>query len=193
MSKKIQADDFLPVAEILKPFGVRGEVKVRLICDDFEDFCDCLSAGEVYITRDLSRGRAPRLSSTVRRLDIESVHQHGSYVLVAFDQIETPEEADALRGLLISVPVDALPPTDEGSFYFYELEGMDIFDEKGEKIGTVSEVLENPAHEMIVVAPLVPGEKPFLIPFAEVFVRKVDTQANRIDVSLPEGFIEAQR
>lgn len=42
-------DELLAIGEILRPRGVRGEMKLRLLCDDFEDFLDCTEAGELFL------------------------------------------------------------------------------------------------------------------------------------------------
>ena len=42
-------DELLAIGEILRPRGVRGEMKLRLLCDDFEDFLDCAEVGELFL------------------------------------------------------------------------------------------------------------------------------------------------
>lgn len=50
-------DELLAIGEILRPRGVQGEMKLRLLCDDFEDFLDCAEAGDLFLW--WPRGKEP--------------------------------------------------------------------------------------------------------------------------------------
>lgn len=65
-------DELLAIGEILRPRGVQGEMKLRLLCDDYEDFLDCTEAGELFLW--WPRGKEPiRAPQNPRTLEIPPV------------------------------------------------------------------------------------------------------------------------
>ena len=84
---------------------------------------------------------------------------------------------------------EELPEAEEGSFYSYDLEGCTVYQE-GEAIGIVVEVVD---HGGTTILGLDRDGEEILIPFAQSFLKKIDTKAKRIDVELPEGLVEVNR
>jgi 16S rRNA processing protein RimM len=240
--------ELLAIGEILKPRGTRGELKVRLLCNDFDHFRECLDAGEILLWRDrpgraarpAAAGKAsapalphpPKAPARERRssraehplgtaapraeteatddhaqtaarqcpsetvpfaVQIESARYFGGCAFVHIAGIESMDDAEGLRGCLIGLRADLAPSLEEGSYYQYELEGLDVIRPDGEKIGTAERVLENPAHDLLSVRPADPRLKPFLVPLVSAFVKRVDLERGRIEVDLPDGLIESQQ
>src|SRR4030067_158046 len=74
---------------------------------------------------------------------ITSVRYSGTAPLILFKDYDTPEKAKAISGWLIQVPKEEAVPLPEGSFYWYELIGMEVFSEAGEKRGTITHFAED--------------------------------------------------
>jgi 16S rRNA processing protein RimM len=127
------ADDLI-VGVIGKPFGIRGEVYVRADPDLDHDF----APGTTYTLAD------------GRRLVAASTHVHGNRRLLAFEGVADRDEAEALRGAILSVPRDA------------------VRDPEGALLGTVAGFLDGPAHDYLVLAR--PGGREALVPLHEDLV-----------------------
>jgi len=108
-----------------------------------------------------------------RRLEltIETVRGADAFPIVAFREVKTREQAEALRGYLLEVGSGELPGLDEDEFYPFDLEGLAVVDTHGVPVGRVSDVIDSPAHGLLEVT-LAAGGK-VLVPFVSAAVPTV--------------------
>jgi 16S rRNA processing protein RimM len=109
--------------------------------------------------------------------------------MVGFEGVPGRTEAEALRGVLLSVEIDEgeLEPEDD-EFHDALLIGLTVVDREAGEIGTVSRVDHGAAYETLVVKRK--GRLPALIPFVADMVDEVDLEAETIKVDLPPGLLE---
>jgi 16S rRNA processing protein RimM len=81
------------------------------------------------------------------------------------------------RGTELEVPVEALPPTEEGEYYAFQLVGLDVVEEGGRRLGQVVAVEPGVANDSIAL------DSGLLLPLVEVCVRHIDLVARRILVA----------
>jgi 16S rRNA processing protein RimM len=108
-------------------------------------------------------------------------------LLVHFEGVDSPEEAAKLRDLLLEIPeaeATALPPD---TYYRWQLEGLQVATDAGRDLGTVVDVLETGAHDVLVVREA--SGREHLVPFTEAFTA-VDLPARRITVTPIPGLLE---
>jgi 16S rRNA processing protein RimM len=86
------------------------------------------------------------------------------------------EDAEALRGTPLLVPVDEAPGLDEGEFWAHDLAGCTVYDGDVE-VGVVARMIALPSCEVLEV-----GDR--LIPMVRDAIRSIDLEARRIDVDL---------
>lgn len=131
--------ELVAIGRIVKPFGVKGDVRVQSLTDvpgRFE------SLREVTL---VARSGQSLVAKVIRlRKD------HDSYV-VGFDAFSTPEEVGHFRGALLHIPQEPVAPPAEGQYYEFQLIGMTVHDEDGQTVGTLREILEMPSHQVFVV------------------------------------------
>lgn len=119
----------------------------------------------------------------VREVELERARLHHGRIRLKLKGVDTVEQAQALRNHLVAVPEDELVELDDGEFYHFELEGLDVVDEHGQPVGVLEEVLATPAHEIYVIR----GERgELLLPAVEAYVLDVDLDANTMRVRVPE-------
>ena len=100
-------------------------------------------------------------------------------LIAKFCGIDDREQAEALRGREIWVDAAQFPELPEGEYYHRQLLGLDAFDQQGEKLGTVDQILETAAHDVLIIH----GEGEYLIPYAPgETVSGVDLSRGRIDL-----------
>jgi 16S rRNA processing protein RimM len=145
-------------------FGVRGWVKVHSYTDPREAVLDY-------------EGWSLGHEGDWRPANVAEGQRHGKTVVVRIDGFDDRDQAATLIGEEIAVPRDALPETENGHYYWRDLEGLRVLRSDGSKLGTVAYMLETGAHDVMVVK----GEVERLIPFVydEVIV----------DVDLAKGVI----
>ena len=126
------------VGRVAGAFGVRGEVRITSFTAEPLALADY---------RDLRRqDGSPGLTLTSARL------AKGGLVARA-REVETREQAEALRGLQLFIPRDALPAPDEDEFYVADLIGLAVQTAEGEALGRVKSVQDFGAGDLIEVQP----------------------------------------
>jgi 16S rRNA processing protein RimM len=90
--------------------------------------------------------------------------------------------------MLVTSPVTLLPELPAGEFYWYELIGCQVESEGGLQAGTVREIWQTGAHDVLVVEDEDGVRR--LIPTAAELMKDVDLVARRIVVSDLPGLLE---
>ena len=144
--------------------GVRGEVAIRSRSDNPERW----TAGAVVYGED---GAA---------FTVGSVRGSGERLFVRFAGVEDRSAAEALRGRTFVVPVSWLPTLPDGEYWPHQLEGASVTTESGRSLGTLTDVVANPANDLWVAVDADGTET--LVPAIREVVVEVDAAAKRIVV-----------
>jgi 16S rRNA processing protein RimM len=134
-----EGPELIAIGKIVKPFGLRGEVKVLSLSDVPGRF-----QGLKNVTLEAPSGRT--VSAAVTRMREE----RGGFVL-GFDALSTPEEAAAFRGGFIKIPRTQSPALPEGQFYESDLIGMTVKDEAGRILGELQDILDTGANHVFAI------------------------------------------
>jgi len=163
------------VGYLVRPHGVRGELKVDIHSDNPERF----APGSELLLR---APRRPLTAVTVTRFRL--VRGGG---LITFAGCDTREAAEELRGSRLEVERSRIPAAPPGHYYHYELVGCRCFEAEAGELGEVVELLEDGGGHLLQIRR---GGRDLLVPFVEAFLERVDVAAGRIDLNLPPGLIE---
>ena len=138
--------DQVILAAIAGAHGIGGEVRLKL----FAEGLDSLKRHETLFAGD-------------RPLTLKSVRPGSAGAVARFAEIGDRAAAEALRGQLLSVPREALPPLGEGEYYHADLIGLAVVDVAAAPLGTVVAVENFGAGDLLEVER--PDGKRALIPF----------------------------
>ena len=95
------------------------------------------------------------------------------------------EQAVALVGQQIFVGRDQMPPTEDGEYYWSDLEGLEAHNTDGEVLGRVDRMMETGANDVLVIR----GDREHLVPFIQgQYVMRVDLEAGLIVVDWDPDF-----
>lgn len=169
---------FLLIGEVLRPHGVRGEIKIRLLTDYPERVNDLDS---VFL------GKNPE-DNKAKTYPVQSMRMHQGYGLLTLKNIRDRDSADRLRGLLVMIRTEDAIPLEDDEIYLYQLIGMRVETQDGNLLGIIKEVLETGANDVYIIDSDQHGE--LLIPVTDDTIVETDTDNNRIIVNLPEGLIQ---
>jgi 16S rRNA processing protein RimM len=133
----------------------------------------------------LQRGRRVYLGEAHFPSEIRSVRPHKHGVLIAFQGIQTPEEAAVWRNQWVYVRADELPPLPPGEYYAHELIGLQVLDETGRLLGELAEILHTPANKVYLVRKA--DGKELLLPAIPSVILCVDLPARQMRVHLLPG------
>ncbi len=158
------------LGRIVGLFGVRGWVKVFSFTDPREAILDY---GDWMLGKD----------GAWRPVELEEGKRHGKSVLAKLAGADDRDAAVELLGLEVAVPRSALPEPGNEQYYWTDLEGLAVWHRDERLLGTVRQILETGAHDVMVVRPGEGGDKEVLVPFVvgEV-VTDVDLDAGVIRV-----------
>lgn len=145
----------IALAAVAGAHGVKGELRLKLFTD---------SAGNLRAHEMLWVGGVER-----RLIDIRD---GGKTAVARFEGVADRNGAEALRGSLVEIVRDALPPLEEGEYYHSELIGLPCVDGDGTAIGFVAAVENFGAGDLLEVET---GEgRRSLIPFKPDIADLVD-------------------
>lgn len=165
--------DYFDIGVIVKPQGIKGEIRVMPVTDDPARF-GWLDEVEV------SQNGGPR---KVYRLE-EARHQP-PLVILKLAGVNDRNAAERLTGGILQIPPEKALPLEEDEYYIRDLIGMDVWTEAGEKLGVLTEVLHTGANDVYMVK--TPDKKEILIPAIKQCILSVQPAARRMQVFLPEG------
>jgi 16S rRNA processing protein RimM len=168
---------YLLVGEVLRPHGILGELRVRVLTAYPERL---VRLKTIYIGRDIDAPDVKPYRLTKGRL-------HQEYALLKLEGINDRTQAEAFRQMFIMVAIEDAVPLDEGEIYLYQLIGLTVITDTGEKLGSITEVLETGANDVYIVDSPQYGE--ILIPITPETHLKTDTQAGVVIVKLPDGLL----
>ena len=160
--------DPVVIGVVVAPHGVRGTLKVR-----------ALGSG-----RHLRHGVEPVVKGERRR--ILAARETPKGFLIDLEGIGSRELAAGLRGAELFLDRVELDTPEAEEFYVGDLVGLAAYDEAGKYIGSVVDLLETPAHEILVIRDDDSAEERY-IPFTFEHVPTVDPERSRVVVSLPEA------
>ena len=162
------------MGEILRPHGVRGELRMRLLTDFPEHLATLKS---VYIGRSAD-------DSNLTEVELQKVRYHKAYALLTIDGYRSRDQADRLRGKMVFIAMKDAIPLNPGEYYISQLVGMSVRD--GERtIGVVKEVLQTGANDVYVVQSEVHGD--VLLPAHQGTILSIDFENEVITMVLPDG------
>ena len=145
-------DKRIALAAVAGAHGIKGEVRLKLFADSVASLA---AHDQLYVGGNLLRLVAVR---------------DGKAPVAKFEGVNDRNAAEALRGALVEVDRAALPPLEDGEYYYADLIGLTCFSEAGETIGSVLAVENYGAGDLLDIE-LVDGGRA-MIPFRDPISRQ---------------------
>ncbi|QZD95219.1 ribosome maturation factor RimM [Qipengyuania gelatinilytica] len=149
-------DKPVTLAAVTGAHGVAGEVRLKLFGEGLEGLKPHKSFNEGKLT--LSKVRSDNKGGAIAR----------------FAEVTGRNEAEALRGTVLTVPREALPSLEEGEFYYSDLLDLPVVTDKGDEVGHVCAVENFGATEIVEIEK--PDGKKFMVPLTEQAVPDWDSE-----------------
>lgn len=165
--------EYLSIGQIVNTHGFRGEVKIYPLTVDMSRF---EKLKEVYMEE----------NNELVKYKVESIKFLRSTVAVKLKGIDSEEAANKLKGSYIKVDRKSAVKLPKDTYFICDLIDSEVYDEKGQLLGTVKDVLQTGSNDVYVVQST---GKDILIPALKDVVKKVDLTNKKIMVEMPEGLI----
>lgn len=166
----------LVVGRIVRPHGLHGEVLVIVESDAPERF------------RPGSRLGLEGPGGGIEPVTVAATRLDRGRLLVRFEELGDRTAADRARGAVLSIPAAEARAPEEGAYYPHQIEGLEVVDESGERLGTLARVEWGPANDVWVVAT---GDREVLVPAVSEVVRAVEPGRGRIVLRPLGGMFDA--
>ena len=175
----------LVVGRIGRAHGVHGEATIEVRTDDPDSR---FQIGAVLTTDPASHGP----------LTITSGRVHNGTLLLGFRGVDDRNAVEKLRNTLLLADIDIEQETGEGVYHIAQIKGCSVFLSDGTEVGIVSDVLELPAHDTLVIDLIQEGNKvgikeghkeERLVPLVSSMIVSIDISQRKIVIDPPVGLL----
>ncbi|MFV0237361.1 MAG: ribosome maturation factor RimM [Flavobacteriales bacterium] len=170
----MQKENCFSLGKIIKKYGYKGEVVIKLDTDEPELYKKLESA---FIEFN---------GMLVPFFFKKCVQQHNTNLRITFEDIPS-DQIEELIGSEVFLPLSLLPKLTGNQFYYHEIIGFTVIDEKQGAIGVVKGVNDYGPQPLFEIEK---DQKEILIPIHDHFIKKVDKSGKTIEVITPEGLLE---
>lgn len=167
-------DECFELGYIIKPHGLSGSVNVLLDTDFPEDY---KSLESVFVN----------IGQKLVPFFINSIQINGNKAIVNFEDINTIEQSGELKGCTLHLPESMLPALEGQDFYYHEIIGFDIMDDKDGIIGKISGYVDNSSQVILTVDH---NGSEVLVPVADHIIASIDRVKKIMYVTLPDGLLD---
>lgn len=171
----IGIDDCYYLGYVVKPKGLKGEFTILLDVSDPSEYSNLES---VFV--EINKQLVPFFLRSIR------IESRGKASITIEDELDR-DEINQLKGCQLFLPLDNLPKLEGTHFYYHEVEGFEVIDEREGHLGKLSRIQESAAQDLIVVDA---KGKEVLIPILENTVIELDRDKKTMTVASPEGLID---
>ena len=151
------------IGKISAPHGVRGEVRIVPLTDFPERFENLKT---VFLEDD-------------SKMELESVKLSNKFIIAKFKNINSRNDIEIFNGKLLMLNRSDIPSLPEGEYYNFDIIGLEVIDDKGSKLGKITEVLKTGSNDVYVVE----GKKQILVPALKKVVK---------EINLVDGFMKVE-
>lgn len=156
--------EYFELGRVLKPQGIRGEVKVEAYTDDMGRFA---YLDHVYMKRD----------GEMRKVPVQSERTDNTFAYLKLAGAEDRDAAEALRGTVLYIDRKNAAKLPEGRHYIEDMIGLLVADTQGRELGRLCEIIKTGAADVFRVE----GPKcALLFPSVPHVVLSTDMEAGRI-------------
>ena len=162
-------DASVEVGRVLAPWGIRGELRIDPLTDNPSRF----RPGSLLRLR----GRPTKVARS---------RKSGRHLIAKLEGVDDRNAAEALRGEPLTIsPEEAPPLSREGTYYHFQIIGIEVYDESGNCLGEVTEILRTGGNDVYTVRDSDGNEK--LLPAIADVVLDVDIERGSMTVRVPDG------
>lgn len=168
--------EYLMVGQLIKPQGIKGEIKVKPMTDDVNRFLDLIN---IYL--EMTDG-------SYKIMGIESVRTDAKFAYIVLDGVNDRNSAEEYRGMNIWIDKQDAVELPKGRFYIFDLIGCTVTTKDNRELGKVTDVLHTGSNDVYVVKG---KHRDILLPALKAIMNvDIDGRLITVDQGALEGLIE---
>jgi 16S rRNA processing protein RimM len=160
---------------ILRPHGLSGELNVVFDVDDVSHY------------ENIKLFYVEKKKQYLEPYKIEYLDFQPNRIIAKLDEVDDIDSAQALKGCGLYLPLNMLPPLEEGQFYYHQIIGYQVHDAHLGYIGNVIVVYTTPGQDLIAVNH---NNTEILVPITDHIVLRVDNTERKVYTQLPDGLLD---
>ena len=161
------------IGYVVKPHGIRGEVKVQPISPDPDRF---YQLKKVFLRMDV-----------IQAYSIQKTRISNRFVFLKLSGVDSRNEAEILRDCEILIEKEDLIDLPSDSYFIHDLIGCEMITEEGKIVGNVVDILQMASNDVYVVND--DSGKEILVPAIKDVIKEIDIKRKKIRIHLFEGII----
>ena len=165
-------NNYLHIGTIVNVVGLKGQLKVKTFFSNIKTF---------------SKVREVFNFDRKRKWKIKKVNVYDKHVILSFENLDTREDAELLKGEKLFINKDQLPKLKKNEYYLNELIGFSVLNKSGNDLGFVNNINNFGASDLIEVKQK--NKKTFFLPFDENNIEKIKFKKKIIIANPFKGLI----
>ena len=153
-------------------YGIRGWLKVISFTDPIDNLLD-------YKTWHIHHNQE------WQTVVIEAGKRHGQFLVVKIADCEDRDQALTFTNDLIAVPRDELTPLKHGEYYWTDLVGLRVLNQKGIELGKIDHLIETGSNDVMIVKD---ADTERLVPYTNNVVKSINLDSQEMHVDWDEDF-----
>ncbi len=168
--------EYLSLGKIVDSFGVDGTVKIYSTTSNGDKRYK--AGNKLFLVNPHDNSK--------KELNVVKYRHTGFFDFVKFEELNTPEEVKFLKGYEIQIEKNQ-NDLSKGYYFYSDLRGCKIVDDKNNELGIVKEVEEFPSQITLRVSRK--NNKDFFVPFINEFIKNVNIDDRVIIINVIEGLL----
>lgn len=170
-----KSTEWATIGQIVALFGVRGELKVRLLTD---------------IPDRLQQLEFVYLSPDQKKYGIEHVRPYkGEMVIIKLAGVDDASAAELLRQQSLLIPLSQLAKLPPDSYYQHDILGLTVSTLDNRKLGPIVDIIETGSNDVYVIKGA--DGKQVLIPAIKAVVKQIDLIRRTMYIDPLPGLLES--
>jgi 16S rRNA processing protein RimM len=177
-----ESSDLIVMGKVTSVYGIKGWVKVHSYTEPMENL---LAYDDCYLEYD----------DTWQPVSFKDTKKHGKGLVALINGVETREQAQTYCQRNIAIPISNLPATEDGEYYWHQLEGLEVYTVEPEHqpllLGKVLQMMATGANDVLVVKHCkgsIDKQERLLPWIPEQVIKDVDIQSGVIKVDWDPEF-----
>jgi 16S rRNA processing protein RimM len=166
--------DYFQLGSIVRSHGVKGDLVIYLDVDNPASYKNMKS---LFIDE----------SGELKEWKVTSCRINSNLATVHLNGIEDRNTSDLFAKKNVFLPIQTLPPLKDKQFYFHEVIGFTLSDEKAGDLGPIINVYELPQHPVLAIEL---NNREVLIPAVPEFIISVNREKKTVQMNLPDGLLD---
>jgi 16S rRNA processing protein RimM len=166
--------EWATIGKVVAPFGVRGELKVRLLTDIPNRFAelDAVYAGPDHARHPIQRVRPYK----------------GEMIVLKLEGIDDANAAESLRNQDLQIPLSELAKLPPDSYYQHDILGLRVFTLDRLELGKIVDILITGSNDVYVVK--APDGSQMLIPALKDVIKEIDLIHHTMHIDPLPGLLD---